>query len=271
MTKNVLITLVLLISGVSLAQKHELGVFLGSSGYYGDLKEDQIGEILTHQNPAIGFVHKMNLHEHVSFRSSLQIGTVKADDHLSKDANKQKRKLSFQSRIIDVSVGFEFNFFEFTAHKRKITHSPYVYAGVSYFTFNPQAKNKEGQWVDLQSIGTEGQLATGSTPNKYELSSWAIPFGLGYKVNVGDKIGISLEWTWRATATDYLDDVSGYYPDPSLLTDEAAELSNPGNLDDVVGKTRGNPNLNDWYNFTGFTITYKIKNKLKQCPRALQL
>ena len=62
---------------------------------------------------AIGFVHKMNLHEHVSFRSSIQLGTVKADDLLSDDPNKQKRNLSFQSRVMDVSVGFEFNFFEF--------------------------------------------------------------------------------------------------------------------------------------------------------------
>lgn len=269
MTKNILITFALLFSGVSLAQKHELGVFFGSTGYYGDLKDNQFGEIINHQNPAIGFVHKMNLHEHVSFRSSIQVGTVKADDLLSDDPNKQKRNLSFQSRVMDVSVGFEFNFFEFAAQKRKITHSPYVYGGISYFTFNPQAKNNQGQWVDLQPIGTEGQLADGSSPNKYELSSWAIPFGLGYKVNVGDKLGISFEWAWRATATDFLDDVSGYYPDPNLLSEEAAELSNPGNLPDVVGKTRGNPNLNDWYNFAGFTLTYKIKNKLKQCLRAL--
>ncbi len=271
MIKKILITALLFISGVSLAQKHELGVFIGGSGYLGDIGDDQIGEVLSHQSPAIGFIHKVNLHEHLSLRSSIQTGLIKGSDFSSKDPNQQARNLSFQSKIFDFSMGLEFNFYEFTVRRHEISYSPFVFAGFSFFSFNPQAKNKQGKWVDLQSIGTEGQGTLTSNKGKYDLTSWAIPFGLGYKANVGDKLGLSIEWTWRATKTDYLDDVSSYYPDPKHLTEEAVEFSNPGSIDDVVGKTRGNPNLNDWYNFTGITITYKITNKLKQCPRALQL
>lgn len=270
MIKNILIATILLVSGISHAQKHELGLFIGGSGYLGDIGHDRIGQILSQQSPALGFIHKMNLHEHISLRSSFQIGMIKGDDISSKNPNKQARKLSFQSRIIDLSVGVEFNFYEFTVHRNEISYSPFIFAGLSFFSFNPQAKNNDGKWTDLQPIGTEGQGTLASNKNKYELTSWAIPFGLGYKANIGDKLGLSLEWTWRASKTDYLDDVSSYYPDPKFLTEYANEFSNPGNLDNVAGKTRGNPNLNDWYNFTGFTITYKITNKLKQCPRALQ-
>lgn len=269
MTKNILITLILFISGVSLAQKNEFGIFIGSSGYHGDIGHDQIGEVLFHQSPAIGFVHKINFHDYLSFRTSLQTGTIKADDALSKHPNTQARNLSFRSRILDLNMGFEFNFHRFMIRKRKTVYSPYIFAGLSFFAFNPQAQNSSGQWVNLQSLGTEGQGTAASSINKYSLSNWAIPFGLGYKANFGKKLTLSIEWTWRAAQTDYLDDVSGYYVDETYLSEETAEMANPGTIDITTGKTRGNPNNNDWYNFTGFTISYKIKNKPKKCPKAL--
>ena len=119
MIKNILITLMLSIYGVSLAQKNEFGIFVGSSGYLGDIGNNQFGEALQHQSPAIGFVHKINFHDYLSFRSSLQTGTIKADDAQSKNPNRQVHNLSFRSRILDLSMGFEFNFHQFTVRKRK--------------------------------------------------------------------------------------------------------------------------------------------------------
>ena len=269
MTKNILITLMLFISGVLLAQKNEFGVFMGSSGYHGDVGHNQIGGVLSYQSPAMGLMHKINFHDYLSFRSSIQIGTVKADDALSKDTNTQARNLSFRSRIVDVNMGFEFNFHRFMIRKRRTVYSPYIFAGLSFLAFNPQAQNSLGQWVNLQALGTEGQGTAATNIDKYSLSSLAIPFGLGYKANIGGKIALSVEWIWRAAQTDYLDDVSGYYVDENYLSEEALEMSNPGTIDVTTGKTRGNPNNNDWYNFTGFTISYKIKNKPKKCPKAL--
>ena len=63
--------------------------------------------------------------------------------------------------------------------------------------------------------------------------------------------------------------MSGYYVNSSLLSDEAAEMANQSTDDAIIGKTRGNPNNNDWYNFTGITISYKIKNRPVKCPKEL--
>jgi hypothetical protein len=261
MRKKHLIILVFLISGTSSAQKNELGIFVGSSGYYGDIGHNQIGAIFSHQSPAIGLSHKINFHDYLSFRSSILYGTLKADDALSNDPNTQSRNLSFQSQIIDINMGFEFNFKKFKIHRRKTIYSPYIFAGLSFFTFNPQAQNNLDQWVDLQSLGTEGQETEANSNKKYKLNSFAVPFGIGYKANLNEKIALSIEWIWRTTATDYIDDVSGYYVNSSLLSDEAAEMANQSTDDAITGKRRGNPNNNDWYNFTGFTISYKIKNR----------
>lgn len=270
MTKKIFfILLALCIYRVSLAQKNELGIFMGTSGYHGDIGNEQIGAILFRQSPSMGLLHKVNFHDYLSFRSSIQIGTLKADDANSKNLNTQQRNLSFRSRIIDVNMGFEFNFYKFMIRKRRTVYSPYVFAGLSFFTFNPQALNLNGQWIDLQPVGTEGQGLASVGIDKYSLVNWSIPFGLGYKANIGEKIAIGLEWVWRASQTDYLDDVSAYYVDESALSSLAAEMANPGNNSITPGKSRGNPNTNDWYNFAGITFSYKIKNRPNKCPKAL--
>ena len=271
MINKLFIILMTSVFGVCQAQKNELGIFIGSSGYYGDIGHDKFGEVLLYQSPAIGFFHKINFHDYLSYRSSCKIGTIKAEDSLSNEESRRTRNLKFQSQIIDLSFGFEFNFYKFFIKKRHTVFSPYIYGGISFFTFNPQAKNNRGEWVNLQSIGTEGQGTLASKNEKYPLNNWAIPFGLGYKVNYGQKIAFSIEWTWHPTKTDYLDDVSGYYADEDYLSQEAAEMANPGNIEIVSGKSRGNPNNNDWYNFFGFTMSYKIKNKPIKCPKSFHL
>ncbi|GIR13119.1 MAG: hypothetical protein CM15mP23_16940 [Cryomorphaceae bacterium] len=72
--------------------------------------------------------------------------------------------------------------------KRKIIYSPYIFAGLSFFTFNPQAQNNLNQWINLQNLGTEGQETVANSNNKYNLSSFAIPFGMGYKANLNKKL-----------------------------------------------------------------------------------
>ena len=269
MIKNLLFILLLFQSGPSSAQKNEVGIFFGSSGYHGDIGRDYIGGVLSEQSAAMGFIYKINFHKYLSFRSSIHFGSVKADDASAKNIEIQNRNLSFQSKIIDASLGFEFNFYKFTARPRRKTSTPYLHAGISYFKFNPQAKNATDILVDLQSLGTEGQGSNASNIEKYNLSSWALPFGFGYKTNFGEKLSLGIEWIWRSAQTDYLDDVSGYYADENYLTSESAEMANPGLGETIVGKTRGNPNNKDWYHFTGITLSYKIRNKAVKCPKEL--
>ena len=97
--------------------------------------------------------------------------------------------------------------------------------------------------------------------------------GLGIKYSIGKYVGIGAEWGLRKTTTDYLDDVSSTYADPTVLAAEHGQISallanrslNQNN--DNVGKQRGNSSTKDWYSFAGAFIVFKIKNKgEKSCP-----
>jgi hypothetical protein len=116
-------------------------------------------------------------------------------------------------------------------------------------------------------LGTEGQGTTARPGSEtYKVDQIAVPFGAGLKFNLG-KVDVQLEWGMRRTGTDYIDDVSGTYVDNDLLAFEngplAALLADPSGIDDIPGLTntdraRGDSNTRDWYNYTGFTITYVI-------------
>ena len=257
----------LLINNASYAQKNEFGVFIGSSGYFGDVGHEKAESTIFHQSPAFGVVYKLNTHDYLSFRSSIQTGTVKADDNWATNPSIINRNLKFQSTIIDFNLGFEFNFFKFNIRKNKTIYSPYIFAGISGFIFNPKVL---GTNIELQPLGTEGQGSNApNTTEKYSRTALSIPFGLGYKMNISKKMAISIEWTWRAAQTDYLDDVSTQYVDEKYLSQDAIVWANPSQVTIPPGKSRGNQNNNDWYNFTGITFSYKIKNRPKKCPKAL--
>ena len=154
------------------------------------------------------------------------------------------------------------------------TWTPFVYGGISLFHFNPQAENKNGEWVDLQPLGTEGQGTTtlfdGATRKQYSLIQFAIPLGGGLKIAVTPSFNIILEYGFRKTFTDYLDDVSTtfvggkIYPYPTEMSPDAINMSDPLKTHDKL-QQRGNPNKNDWYSFAGITLSFKLNNNTKDC------
>ena len=269
MRKNSLfIFFTLLLFRVSYAQQNEFGIFIGTSGYFGDVGYEKAEQALAHQSPAIGFTFKKNVHDYLSLRTSIKLGKIEATDDWASNPSNTARGLSFESSIIDLNIGFEFNFMRFSLRNRKTTYSPYLYLGVSGFMFNPKVMGTD---IELQPIGTEGQGSNlPNTENKYSRTALSIPFGFGYKVNVSKKWAVGFEWVWSAAQTDYLDDVSTVYLDPTLLAADAAKWSNPSEIAITEGKTRGNKNNKDWYNFTGITFSYKITNKPNKCPKALR-
>jgi len=136
--------------------------------------------------------------------------------------------------------------------------SPYIGAGIGVFTFNPKTFYK-GQEVELQPLGTEGQGLPGGKA-KYGLTQMNMPLTLGVKFyNPARTFSVALDATYRYTYTDYLDDVSSVYTDPSgfgLYPVSQAALANAlhdrayENFPGVVygpGQQRGNTKDNDTY------------------------
>ena len=244
----------------------EIGILLGASYYLGDLNAVHFNQ----SSPAAGLVIRKNLDKRFAYKAEIMYLNLRSDERDSDDTIAASRGLHFRSPVYELSGQVEFNFLPYDPGNPLYTWTPFVYGGVSIFNFNPQAENKNGDWVDLQEMGTEGQGTTlPNTDSKYSLIQFAAALGGGIKIAVSNTFNIIFEYSTRKTFTDYLDDVSGNYVSstPTEWSDnpDALYLSDPNDRVYPYGKERGNPNKKDWHSFAGVTLSFKLGNKTKGC------
>ncbi len=253
---------ILICISISAQGEIEGGIFTGLSNYGGDLCEPHME--LTETNPSFGVFGRYYFKDWLSLRGGITYGTLSGTDLNASTITRRSRNLSFRSPLLELAVTPEFNIYTFElTGGQKIT--PYIMVGVAAFYYNPKTLY-QGNWVELQPLGTEGQGLPGYN-SKYSLISYAIPSGLGLKFELSDRASVALEFTSRYTFTDYIDDVSTVYPDNEVLSrtngDLAAILSDrtqeytgvPSQR--VENSMRGSENV-DYYYLFGATISFNL-------------
>jgi hypothetical protein len=105
----------------------------------------------------------------------------------------------------------------------------------------------------------------------------AIPFGVGFKYSINERINVGFEVVHRFTNTDYLDDVSKTYADPAafpanpdgspstafLLQDRSYETGTPIG---GKGQQRGNSQNKDQFATAIFYLSFNLQSY--KCPTA---
>jgi hypothetical protein len=238
----------------------EIGIMLGGSYYIGDLNPTKhFGSLM---RPAGGIVFRHNFNMRFAVAVNAYFGSVQGIDARSSSFEQQQRNLSFRSNIYEFAGRGEFNFIEYMIGKDKHSFTPFMFLGVGVFNFNPKA-SFGNQWVALQPLHTEGQAKA------YSKVQLAIPFGAGVRINLAKRIGLIAEWGMRKTFTDYIDDVSTVYANPSDLSEYGALSAVVADRSGVgpanIGRQRGNPRNKDWYSFAGLTLTFQLAERPNRC------
>ncbi|HEX8547570.1 MAG TPA: hypothetical protein VF691_11450 [Cytophagaceae bacterium] len=246
--------------------KHEKLSILGGIGfstYYGDLC-DKFSCMTPRFNGGIGLLYRIT--NHISAKTEINYFRLKSTDVY------EERNLNFRSGNVEWALEGVYDIFPYTKHFRKRKpFAPYLFLGVGFAMFNPKGENKDGEWVNLRPLRTEGQ----STP--YSNLTPTIPYGIGVTFKYTKQISFVAEGGYRMTFTDYIDDVSSYgYADQTKLTPEAQELALKapegsqyrnsyilyGENGEVIGRQqRGNPKKNDGYFVFQAKIRYVIGAK----------
>jgi hypothetical protein len=213
---------------------------------------------------------------------------VRGDDKLTQEQFRQNRNLNFKSNIFELSgrielvymanrVGHRYGIKRTLSRRMKNRSWDFTFfAGIGGFYYNPKARDAKGNWVALRQFHTEGQgLPDG--PKQYGKFAVCIPMGVAYRIYFNRKVCVGLEFNFRKTFTDYIDDCSnvyydknaivaaygpqaGYFADPSLG-------NNPGQTqwyDPSTGKEaqmRGDKKQKDAYMSLQLTVGYIIKQK----------
>ena len=270
----------------------EFGLIGGFSHYMGELNENSLET--RGFKPCVGLITRYTPNQRWTFRLSAQYGGFEArDDWYEDQEDPERRNLSVESTLWDFTGAGEYNFVTLDMRDSRGV-IPYLFGGISVFRFNPHAEfeydpngamaaylgdsytslaDRDGELVELQPLGTEGQETTEfNERERYALTQLSIPLGAGVKFKLSHKWNLGIEYGFRYTFTDYMDDVSDTYVDPVRLQSQYGPMSaamsdrSPTLHDELGDNVRGNPNNNDTYGILGVTLTYRIYGKRPNCP-----
>jgi hypothetical protein len=259
----------------AIVQEGEFGIGIGAGQYFGDINTR--GRLNTPKLAASLFFRK-NFGNYIAMRigaSFAQLGY--SDQYNTHNTYMYSRNLSFNSKVWELSLQGDFNFFRFMPGEPEYSFTPYITLGAGVFSYDPYAY-LQGQKIFLRPLGTEGQ-GSSLYPDRKQYNSMgiSIPFGAGIKYAFNERINIGFEVLHRFTNTDYLDDVSKTYVNPAvfplnpdgstpnglLLSDRSYEIGEPIG---VPGRQRGNSQQKDQFVTAMFHVTFNLQSY--KCPTA---
>jgi hypothetical protein len=257
-----LITNCALLKGQDVDYTPWIGIFGGAVSYQGDLQPTSFD--FKHSRAMFSLSVRQPLSNKLSVRAGVSIGSLGAADRNNRDYLKP-RNLSFKTNIQEAFVYLDWTLLDLTSYRI----SPFGYAGVAYFHFNPYTFDEAGQKVYLQPLSTEGQGLPDYPDRKvYSLYQPALTFGGGIRYAISNDLMLSFETAQRKSFIDYLDDVSKNFVDKDKLMaakgPRAVELAFRG--DEIhrnaaypnEGEQRGTPTEMDWYYYMGITIETRL-------------
>ncbi len=216
--RKFLLNVILWLPLVASSQKgFEVGVWAGSAQYFGDLNNLYR---LNEPGLAAGVLGRYNYNTRISTKLQLNYLRLRANDSKSTNAFDLRRNLSFFSNVIEIAPSMEFNFFNLKHGSRDEHLTPYLMGGFSVFYFSPKT-NYQGEVYSLRELGTEGQVP-GQEYNEIS-TAWLV--GGGVKFDLNAIWSINIELAYRKTRTDFLDDVSGFYPDYVELQNNRGDIA----------------------------------------------
>lgn len=259
------------------AQYHQdIGIVVGGANYLGDIggdektRRDFVMDMKVGQTRwAIGGFYRYRVNPLISLRTQLTYARIQGADNLSTNPGRVGRNITFRNDIFELGGLIDVNFYQVNDVGRtgryRTDFKGYGFLGVAGLYHNPKAPYNGG-WEALRPLQTEGVA--------YKPFAFAVPMGLGFYYTFQRKYRLGWEIGWRATFTDYLDDVSTVYATPEQLGNDpkAIALANrrpelgdqagvPAPENYLPGQKRGDPTHNDNYFFTTINFSYVIRGK----------
>lgn len=169
------------------AQRHEIGIQLGTSNLTGDIGKtkyinpfpNSINNLSNEGIPFYGAImYRMNFNPYQSLRFRLAYNHIQFNDKYAQELYRASRGLYGTNSVYEASAIFDYNFLPVNEEQKSML-SPYIFGGISGLMFNTTLEG-----------------------NKF---GFAIPFGAGLKYKFNYNWALFGEFMFRATNSDTLD------------------------------------------------------------------
>ncbi|MCB0472701.1 MAG: hypothetical protein KDC56_06545 [Flavobacteriaceae bacterium] len=255
----------------------DMGIKVGASNYLGDMggkelpRRDFVLDMkMKHTRWDLGIFARYRANYWLAVRGDVTYTRIEGKDIESTNPGRRGRNLSFKNDMIALEARAEFyppflSVSDVGYYGRyRADYQTYVYAGAGALFHFPFAE-LGGEKYYLRPLMTEGF--------KYSVVTLTVPVGAGFFFTLRrqHRIGFEIQWNW--TLTDYLDDVSNVYVDPSMMGSDAiastlanrrselneAFLPDPANYD--PGNKRGDKTHLDNYLSVKLYYSYVFRQR----------
>ncbi len=261
-----------------------------------------------------GVFARYAFHPAFVFRAAVNYGSVYANDNwnydLAKNASNTEddayqrylRNQDVKTNIWEGNILFEINplrLGDLEKRSAKKRMQPYILIGGGYFHYRPKGTytprgtdgrpSGQSREVDLYELELENQSAAVNVPdsvlrslgyirpsNPNKLWQPEVCGGVGVRWDITNQASLGVEYLYRYTFTDYLDDVSTYYVDPTIfdyihskdpqkaamakdMYDKSWQIDK--DVKHNLGETRGNASNKDGYSTIAISFYYRLKTK----------
>ncbi len=239
MKKLLLVFLTGWITVSGFAQKTaDIGIWGGTSNYFGDMSEAPPFQTF---NLNFGAYFRYNFNARVSARAMFLTGNFKQQGEI------EGTPWTFDKSVQDLSLQVEINYLKYILGEKKTPFSSYVTAGIgmAYFPY-------EVLYSSIAQFNPDHpDVLNTKDYNESEIAP-TIPFGIGFKYNIGRRLGVGIEYQMRkifSDKLDNLDDPLSYYNPQGELIKYTSAIHN-----------------NDWSGYLGVHLTYMIYIGKSACP-----
>ena len=278
-----------------------LGINVGLSDLWGDVGTQKLVDHYVNSKywdkPCFmgGIFVRYQAHPVLAARLSLSYGTLYANDNWNKtkaekaasiedDAfQRYLRNQDARANIWEGTFMLEFTPLRFNTESRAAQRKmqPFLMAGIGGFHFNPQSSlydpiTGRRKWVNTNDLHLEGdgithEDETATYARKTSLWQLCVPVGLGLRWDIGRNMAFGVEYLYRFTMTDRLDNVSSEYPTDDYfdrhlapekatvakqIVDKSFEIE--PSVERKPWATRGNKEVLDGYSTISVSFIYKI-------------
>jgi hypothetical protein len=217
------------IGTLSFAQQYgEIGVHIGPGYYLGEMNWAQH---FYSPRANYGAFYKQHFNRRVILKFSAFYGHIQGADADSRWEYQQIRDYAFETQLTEAAVQVEFNFLYYEVGElRRKYYTPYLDLGL-------------------------GVCYAADAQDKFSV---VVPMAFGLKVNLSERMIFGIEWAFRKTYTDMLDDLTG--EDLDIYGHARVDVK-PSNM----FKQYGFMTNDDWYSYAAITLSYAFKIKGLVC------
>lgn len=197
--------------------RFDAGGGIGMTGYLGDAN---MSNLWSHPGFDAMLLFRYMKNPRIPFKTGFYVGTLSGNTEDMTDVLPDAAQFKFSTTFFELSEMFEFNFLNYGIGERYRNlkrFSPYITAGVG---------------------------ATLWTSGGYLGAAFTLPFGIGAKFKINQRLNLGLEFLMKKTFADRLD---------------GKELSDPHLIKSGFAKNT------DWYSTLSVTLSYEFSKRCATC------